>query len=518
MTRRTETRRTKTRPAAELGAGDAFLAALSHELRTPLNGVLGMAGLLARTRLDANQKAYVSAIEESGEHLLSLVNDVLDLAKLESGGFALHPVSTDVEQLLRSTAELLSPRAHAKGLEIAWAVDPLLPSVMADEGRLRQILFNLAGNAVKFTETGGVLLTATRVTSSADGVTLRFGVRDTGPGVPPADRERIFLPFAQGPASLQAQIESTGLGLAIVRKLAAAFDGRVGLDDAPDGGADFSFEATFPAAGATATDVSLAGVAVVVVSSNPMVREAARLQIEACGGRAHLCATPQQAAGAPAGAPVLIDLGQGAARAPRPLPGHPSIVLLTPEQRGRIRALRRAGFDGYLIKPLRRSSLAVRVNAVSAAESAPAPHAPHEDERIKLTSGLGGRVLLAEDNPINAMLGRALLEREGCAVDRVQTGPQAVEAASTQAYDLILLDVRMPGMNGLEAAAAIRAAGVRTPIAALTADAFEDTRRACLAAGMDDFLTKPLDSAALRALLARYVGFTGVEGQAKLAS
>jgi CheY-like chemotaxis protein len=510
--------RSRTTSRRERGAGDAFLAALSHELRTPLNGVLGMAGLLARTPLNADQLAYVAAIQESGEHLLGLVNDVLDLAKLEAGGFTLHPAPTDVEQLLRSTAELLSPRAHAKGLEIAWAADAGVPFVMADEGRLRQILFNLAGNAVKFTETGGVLLTASLAGAGPQGVRLRFSVKDTGPGVQEADRERIFQPFMQGPAVPDAQIESTGLGLAVVRKLAEAFGGVVTLDSRPGEGAVFAFEASFPPAEAPGLEWPLKGLQVGVLTSNPVVAEAARLQIQASGGRAALLQPGEPLDGLPAGAPLLIDLD--GPKAPKPAAGHPCIVLVKAEARGRIPALRRAGYRGYLIKPLRRKSLAERV--LLAAEPPEAQHPPRvrADERIRRSAAVGARVLLAEDNAINAMLGRALLEREGCTVDRVQTGPQALEAATTQGYDLILLDLRMPGMDGLQVARAVREAGVRTPIAALTADAFEDTRRMCLDAGMDDFLTKPLDSSALRAVLARHTsaGFTQTPPRAKLAS
>ncbi len=195
-------------------------------------------------------------------------------------------------------------------------------------------------------------------------------------------------------------------------------------------------------------------------------------------------------------------------------------MLLQPEQRGRIPALRRAGFQGYLIKPLRRGSLAVRVLAVSDETAQIEAQAPLEDERATPAIALGVRVLLAEDNPINAMLGRALLEREGCAVDRVQTGRQAVEAAKSGAYDLILLDLRMPELGGVEAARQIRRHGVTTPIAALTADAFADTRRDCIAAGMDGFLTKPLDPIALRALVVRLTApaFTDEAPGAKLAS
>ena len=509
--------RTRKSKKADAG-GDAFLAALSHELRTPLNGVIGMAGLLSRTRLDAPQRAYVAALQESGEHLLGLVNDVLDLARLEAGGFDLHPTATDVEYLLQGVAELLSPRAHAKGIQIAWRAEAGLPKVMVDEGRLRQVLFNLAGNAVKFTAQGGVLLYAER---GKDGA-FRFCVKDTGPGVAKADQGRIFEPFVQGPVAPDAPLESTGLGLAIVRKLADALGGRLSLQSAPGKGSTFCLEVALEAAGPAEADASLKGLRVAVASPSAIVAEAAARQIEACGGKALVYSTAAEAAAAPAGAPALIDLAGGAKRAPKALAGRPCIVLLTPEERGRIPALRRAGYAGYLIKPLRRKSLATRVLAVSGPVEANEADdaAPADDERAQPAAAQGARVLLAEDNPINAMLARALLEREGCAVDRVQTGLQALEAGSTGAYDLILLDLRMPGLNGCETAEALRARGVRTPIAALTADAFHDTRQTCLKAGMDDFVTKPIDTAALRALLARWTRapFTDAKPEAKLAS
>ncbi len=507
---------------ARLKAREQVLALLSHEMRTPLNGVLGMAGLLAATKLDATQKAYLSALRESGELLLGLVNDILDLAKLDSRPLELEPVDTDVERLLQGVCELLSPRAHSAGIEIAWSTLGLLPRLRADDGRLRQILFNLAGNAIKLTQTGGVLVTAAQVGENRVGesrvgeaeshIRVRFSVKDTGPGVAAESQARIFEEFEQTEAGARAG--GAGLGLAIVKRLAAAFDGELGLISSPGEGADFWFEADFALvdveAAVEAKPPPLAGRRVAIVSSNPIVQQAARMQIETSGGQ--MAETPLPASTTSAVA-VLIDPDLASDPRPPP-PGAPAIVLLAPEARDRIEAFRAAGYAGYLIKPLRRASLAARVLAVlSEPGAAPAPfvgaHATVEDERADderacAYPAKGLRVLLAEDNPVNALLARALLTRAGCVVDRAATGEEALTALEQAPYDVVLMDMRMPGMDGLTAARALRRRGDRTPIIALTANAFEDDRRACLDSGMDDFLTKPLDPKALNAALARW--------------
>lgn len=489
------------------------LASLSHEFRTPLNGVLGMARLLEGTRLTAEQKAYVAALHDSGEHLLNLVNDVLDFAKLGAGRVELHTAPMEVEGLLRGVAELLSPRAREKGLEIAWAA-PAIPAVLeADEGRIRQILLNFAGNAVKFTETGGVLITASHPAPGR----LRVTVEDTGPGVSQADRDRIFEAFAQADAR-HADLGGAGLGLAIARRLARAMGGEVGVDAAESGGAAFWFEADLPALQAGEGPPSLRGRTVGVASPNPVVREAARRQIEACGGVPVVTsALPEAIARTRPGDVVLVDASLAAANgALKPPLQRPAIVLLAPEERDRIARYRRAGFTGYLIKPLRRASLAERV-LVAAGDEAPAA-APAPDERIATAAAPGARVLLVEDNPINALLARALLTREGCEVQHVACGADALTAAEVGPFDLILMDMRMPGLSGEETARGLRTAGVKTPIVALTANAFEDDRHACLAAGMDDFLVKPLSPDALRGALTRWArpGWTRPATRAKV--
>jgi signal transduction histidine kinase/CheY-like chemotaxis protein len=502
-------------PAAVQGlnARERYLAALSHELRTPLNGVIGMTGLLIGTPLNADQMTYVQALKQTGAHLLGLINDVLDLAKLESGQIDLEPGPVDVELLLQGVCELLSPRAHEKGLDIAWAVSGGVQSITGDEGRLRQILFNLAGNAIKFTAKGGVLIQADGASDAAGQVRLRFSVTDTGPGVPAAQQARVFEEYARAPGET-ARLEGTGLGLAIVRRLAAAHGGTIGLNSPVTGGAEFWFEAAFPAVADAAPHRPLAGLTVQVASASATVRAAAALQNEASGGRAQAGETADAELVADL---ILLDRPQAHA-APMAIP---ALVLITPEQRGEIDSLRAKGFAGYLIKPLRRASLAERVLAVVGAERSVPSRVAIEDERLAPACAVGVRVLLAEDNPINALLARTLLERQGCAVDCVANGLDAVEAGRSGVHDLILMDQRMPGMDGVQAARALRRAGVRTPIVALTADAFEDDRKACLAAGMDDFLAKPLDAGALRATLSRWTRgrpFTAAPAKDKLAS
>jgi signal transduction histidine kinase/CheY-like chemotaxis protein len=482
-----------------LDGRERYLAALSHELRTPLNGVLGMAGLLSETRLDADQRTYVQALRESGQHLLNLVNDVLDLAKLESSRIDLEPAPVDIEHLLQSVCELLSPRAREKGIEIAWASELASTPILADEGRLRQILFNLAGNAVKYTERGGAVVEARQSQDGEGHVWLRLSVRDTGPGVPEAEQARIFEEYARAPGA-GARLEGAGLGLAIVRRLAAAHGGSVGLTTPRGGGSEFWFEARFALARPVdhAPGQALKGLSVLIASPSSVVREAAARQIEISGGRT-VCvpAVPRNADGHDA---VLLDRALFADGKARLVPGAPCLVMLAPDERGDIPDLRPAGFAGYLIKPLRRESVAQRVLALKA----PAPAGSADDERVTPASAVGLRVLLAEDNSINAILARALLEREGCHVECAANGFEAIAAARQGTHDLILMDVRMPAMDGIQASRILRSEGYTGSIVALTADAFEDDRRACLAVGMDDFLTKPLEAGALKAILGKW--------------
>lgn len=499
MARRVKTTERANVEAAKTDAPEQqFLRLMSHEMRTPLNGVIGMLGLLQRTRLDGAQRAYAEAARSSAEHLLGLVNDLLDYARLEAGKLEFDAAPVDLEALVRGVAELLSPRAHDKGLEIVWSVAAEAVDIIGDEGRLRQVLFNLAGNAVKFTETGGVRITVERVGGAATRPKLAFIIDDTGPGVPPEARQRIFEEFGHVDASDASRFGGAGLGLAVVSKLAAAMKGSVTVGDRPDGpGARFRFEAAFPAAKDADRGRPLAGHAVHVISPDAFVRSGAAAQIEASGGR---CSAEADV--------VLIDHAArppGSGLVPRPAAGR-GVILLKPSERDLIARYKGAGFHGYLIKPLRRASMAERVLAAAGARLTPGlpPPPPPEDDRVGLTRFSGTRVLLVEDNPVGALLATTLLRREGCAVETAASGHEAVDAMKRARYDLVLMDMRMPGMDGPSAARAIRAGGDRTPIIALTAHAFAEDRRTCLEAGMDDHLVKPLELQTLRASLARW--------------
>ncbi|WP_426027480.1 response regulator [Brevundimonas sp. TWP2-3-4b2] len=495
--------RKKSSTAAATDSASAeqqFLRLMSHEMRTPLNGVIGMLGLLQRTRLDGAQRAYAEAARSSAEHLLGLVNDLLDYARLEAGKLEFDAAPVDLEGLVRGVAELLSPRAHDKGLEIVWSVAADAPDIVGDEGRLRQVLFNLAGNAVKFTETGGVRITVERVDGNTSQPRLAFIIDDTGPGVPAEARKRIFEEFGHVDASDASRFGGAGLGLAVVSKLAAAMKGTVTVADRPDGpGARFRFEAAFPAVEGADRGRPLQGHAVHVVSPDPFVRAGAMAQVVASGGRHSVGADV-----------VLIDhlaCAPGSAMVARPAQGR-AIILLKPSERELIARYKGAGFHGYLIKPLRRASLAERV--LAAAGTRPdlqpglPPPPPPEDDRVAKTRFTGTRVLLVEDNPVGSLLAATLLRREGCAVETAASGDEAVDAMKRARYDLVFMDMRMPGMDGPTAARAVRAAGDKTPIVALTAHAFAEDRRACLEAGMNDHLVKPLELEALRVSLARW--------------
>ena len=504
--RRTHAMTDKTPAAPSDAPEQQFLRLMSHEMRTPLNGVIGMLGLLSRTKLDGAQRAYAEAAQKSAEHLLGLVNDLLDFARLEAGALEFDASPVDLEGLTRGVAELLSPKAHDKGLEIVWSVAADAPDIIADEGRLRQVLFNLAGNAVKFTDRGAVRLTVERAGGSAEQPRLAFVIDDTGPGVPEEARGRIFDEFGHADASDAARFDGAGLGLAVVRRLAQAMGGTVTVSDRPGGpGARFRFEAPFPVAETAPRARVLDGVVVAVRTPDPFVREAATAQIEASGGRV------ARQAGI-----TLIDhaMADDGGLMVKPSQGE-AIILLKPSERDLVDRYRTAGFHGYLIKPLRRASLSERVLAAAGRRKGLpiAVGRAQDDDRVTPVAFKGLRVLLVEDNPVGALLAKTLLRREGCVVQTAADGHEALLTLKEARFDLIFMDMRMPRMDGPAAVRALRARGERTPIVALTANAFAEDRLACLEAGMNDHLTKPLEADALRAALTRW---TNVGNRAKV--
>ncbi|MGH6991734.1 MAG: response regulator, partial [Caulobacteraceae bacterium] len=477
---------------------------------------------LETTPLSAEQRSYVEALIESGDHLLGLVNDVLDYARLGAGPVRLDEAPIAVEALLGSICENASPRAHEKNLEIGWTVAATAPIISTDEGRLRQILLNFVGNAIKATDRGGVLVSA-RPTL---GGKVRFEVADTGPGVPAPQRSRIFEAFTQleqnpGPGSPGA-----GLGLAIATRIAESLGGTVGLEESEWGGAKFWFEAPIAVTASAPQTSPLASRRVGILSPNPIVRASVAGMIQASGGEPSSAASGDELSLRDRKIDlVLVDRScAGDSGIPEPPTEAPSVLLIRPEERGAISRARRGGFDGYLIKPLRRASMTERILAALGGGGS---GSARDDERISppadgpaSPAALGAQILLAEDDPVGARLAAALLTKEGCTVDHVADGEQAVEAALCVSYDLVFLDVRMPKMNGLEATRTLRARGMTTPIIALTAGAFEEEHRACLAAGMDDVLVKPLSLRALRDAVSRWMKrrWTSERGGHKLAS
>jgi PAS domain S-box-containing protein len=512
-------------------AKSEFLANMSHEVRTPLNGILGMTELALDTDLTAEQREYLGMARASGEALLHIINDILDFSKIEAGKLELEAIDFDLHATVEEAVGLLAEKASVKGLELICHVEAQPPCwLRGDPGRLRQVLLNLAGNAVKFTDRGEVLVCARLEEQGPDGAVVRCEVRDTGAGIPPDVQPRLFASFTQADSSTTRKFGGTGLGLAISKRLVGLMGGEIGLTSEPGRGSTFRFtvrlakgEAAPPA---PRRDEVLRGLRALVADDNATNRMMLTRNLagwglrvaEASGGAEALAALRSAEE---AFALALLDYqmpqmdGMELARhikADPALAGVRLIMLTSLGVRGQREQARAAGIEGYLVKPVRLSHLYDCLATVMAAPG-PAPSVPArpvpDPGRRPPPAAPGPRVLLAEDNAVNQTLALRLLEKLGCRVDVVGNGREAVAAVARGDYALVFMDCQMPEMDGYEATAAIRQGERgprRLPIIALTASAMQGDREACLAAGMDDYLSKPLGLGDMERMLRRWQG------------
>jgi signal transduction histidine kinase/CheY-like chemotaxis protein/HPt (histidine-containing phosphotransfer) domain-containing protein len=519
-----------------------FLATMSHEIRTPMNGVLGMLDLLLDTPLTPVQKERARTAHRSAESLLAIINDILDFSKIEAGKLDLETIDFDLRNTLEEVTSLLAERAWAKGLELVSLVRPDVPDmVRGDPGRLRQILLNLAGNAIKFTSEGEVILRARLASESDEGVLVRFEVSDTGIGLTPEAQARLFQPFSQADASTTRRYGGTGLGLAICKQLTELMGGDIGVRSELGEGSTFWFTAGL-ARGTASPLVSLperlSGARVLVVDDHRLSRTVLQQHLTSWGIRSTLAENGLQAFDLLRNAArqgqlydiAIVDMqmpgmdGLALAQLIRGEPGLAStslILLSSTAVPGQAKQAEAAGFAAFLTKPVRQSSLYDCLATVLAVPAAAPRRASGSFRRVsgpvrlitqhqlaEARAAQRARILLAEDNEINQQVAVGMLEALGHRVDVVSDGTEAVAAVASTDYDLVMMDCQMPGMDGFEATAAIRRMAPpekRVAIVAMTANAMQGDRERCLAAGMDDYLSKPVNRERLQEVIERWL-------------